>query len=355
MRGRVPLRIRILSKLRPTPDWDSVTPEQFVEHRAAQDRLRGSVLLRPLTGRPDRAARITGDTLDLPGRRLSLRVYRPERESSPLPLVIAFHGGGLIQGTPDQDDWLLTHLAARSPAVVVSLDYRLAPEHPVPVPVQDAYEAVPRLAELAARWGADRHRIALLGSSAGATLAALTAIRAAELGPGLRAQILINPQLDWTERAFEYPSFTENADSPTASPAECRAVPRLAVPESFDRRAISPMYSENLKGVAPALIVAAGLDPLEDQSAAYADRLRCAGVEVTLRRYPEATHAFLSMPGAVPAAGPARAEILAHLRSRLGRAVPAKPERGKSRAAGPGQAQTGDAAAVPGSAGEARR
>jgi acetyl esterase len=207
----------MLTKLRPTPDWDSITPEQFVEFRAAQDRLRRSVLLRPLTGRPDRAARIADHTVDLPGRRLNVRVYRPELESSPLPLVIAFHGGGLISGAPDQDDWLLAHLAVHTPAVVASLDYRLAPEHPVPAPVQDAYEAVPRLVDSAARWGADRDRLALLGSSAGATLAALTAIRAAELSLELRAQVLINPQLDWTDRAFEYPSFTENADSPTAS------------------------------------------------------------------------------------------------------------------------------------------
>lgn len=315
--------MRILTKLRPAPDWDSVTPEQFVEFRTTQNRLRGSRLLRPLTGRPDRAARIADEPFELPGRRLTVRVYRPEWEGPPLPMVIAFHGGGLISGFPDQDDWLLAHLAAHCPAVVISLDYRLAPEHPVPAPVLDAYDAVPRLAELAAGWGADRDRIALLGSSAGATLAALTAIRCTELGPALRAQVLINPQLDWTERAFDYPSFTENANSPTASPAECRAVPRLAVPEFFDRRTISPMYSEGLKGVAPAHILTAGLDPLEDQSAAYADRLRCAGVEVTLTRYPEATHAFLSMPGAVPAARRARAEILDHLRHRLAGGPPA--------------------------------
>src|SRR5690606_21776001 len=104
MRGRVPLRMRIVTKLRPAPDWDSVTPEQFVEFRTTQNRLRGSRLLRPLTGRPDRAARIADEPFDLPGRRLNIRVYRPEWEGSPLPMVIAFHGGGLISGFPDQDD-----------------------------------------------------------------------------------------------------------------------------------------------------------------------------------------------------------------------------------------------------------
>lgn len=143
-----------------------------------------------------------------------------------------------------------------------------------PAPVQDAYHAVPQPARLAGRWGADPDRIALLGSSAGATLAALTAIRAAGRGPELRT-LLINPQLDWTDR------------------------------------------SGGLKGVAPTHIAAAGPDPLEDQSAAYAERLRCAGGEVTLSRYAGATHAFPSMPGAVPATRPAHAERRDHLRRRV--------------------------------------
>ncbi|MEU4341644.1 alpha/beta hydrolase [Nocardia sp. NPDC023852] len=309
--------MRILAALTPEVDWDSITPDQVIEIREAQDRTRRSVLGGLITGRPDRGARIATYALDLPGRRLNVRVYRPERGGSALPLIVAFHGGGFITGVPDQDDWLLSHLAANCPAVVASVDYRLAPEHPVPAPVEDAYDAVPRLAEQAAEWGADATRIALLGASAGASLAALTAIRAARLGLPVHTQVLINPQLDWTDRTFRYPSFTENADSPTASPANCRAVQRIALPESFDARAISPLQSENIAGLAPTLIQAAGLDPLEDQAPAYADRLRQAGVEVTLTRYPEATHAFLSMPGLVPAARPARAEILAHLRSHL--------------------------------------
>ncbi|MGK8503405.1 alpha/beta hydrolase [Nocardia asiatica] len=113
------------------------------------------------------------------------------------------------------------------------------------------------------------------------------------------------------------PSFTENADSPTATPANCRAVQRIALPTWFDARAISPLAVENLAGLAPALIQAVGTDPLKDQAPAYAERLRQAGVEVTLTHYPEAVHSFLSMPGLVPAARPARAEILGHLRSHL--------------------------------------
>ncbi|MFE7800809.1 alpha/beta hydrolase [Nocardia sp. NPDC057440] len=317
MRGKVPLRVRILTALTTAPDWDSITPDQVIELREAQYRKRRSAVGGLVTGKPDRGARITTHALDLPGRRLDIRVYQPERGGSALPLIVAFHGGGFIGGAPDQDDWLLSHLAAGIPAVVASVDYRLAPEHRAPAQVEDAYDAVLRLVELAPMWEADPARIALLGSSAGATLAALTAIRANELGLSVRSQVLINPQLDWTARAFEYPSFTENADAPTATPANCRAVQRIALPDAFDSRSISPLDSGNLAGLAPALIQAAGLDPLEDQAPAYAERLRQAGVDVTLTRYPEAVHAFLSMPSVVSAARPARAEILAHLRSHL--------------------------------------
>lgn len=317
MRGKLPRRVRLLAALTPDPDWDSITADQLIELREVGNRKRRSALGRLATGRPDRGARITTHALDLPGRRLDVRVYQPDRGGSALPLIIAFHGGGFIGGAPDQDDWLLSHLAANCPAVVASVDYRLAPEHRVPAQVQDAYDAARCLVELAPVWEADPSRIALLGSSAGATLAALTAIEADELGLPVRAQVLINPQLDWTDQVFEYPSFTENADSPTATPANCRAVQRFALPESFDARVISPVASDNLGGLAPVLIHAAGLDPLEDQAPAYAERLRQAGVEVTLTRYPEAVHSFLSMPGLVPAARPARAEILAHLHSHL--------------------------------------
>ncbi|MFC9471229.1 alpha/beta hydrolase fold domain-containing protein [Nocardia sp. NPDC055002] len=313
MRGRVPVRMRVLAALKSGPDWDSITPAEVVEGRAAQEQLRRSAFGTFITGRSHRGALGTDHTLELAGRTLRVRVHRPVGGGSGLPLIVAFHGGGFITGVPEQDDWLLSHLAAECPAVVASVDYRLAPEHPIPAAVEDARDAVPLLVARAGEWGADGIRVALLGSSAGATLAALTAFDIRDL----RTQVLINPQLDWTDGVFDYPSFTENADSPTATPANCRAVQRIALPEGFDARQISPMFHDDLAGGAPTLIQSAGLDPLEDQSPAYADRLRQAGVEVTLTRYPEATHGFLSMRGLIPAAGPARAEILDHLRSHL--------------------------------------
>lgn len=326
MRGKIPLRVRLLTALSTEPEWDSITPEEIAGLREAGNRKRRSSLGKFATGTPHRGARISTHVLDLPGRQLEVRVYQPARGGTDLPLIVAFHGGGWIVGAPDQDDWLLSHLAAECPAVVVSVDYRLAPEHRAPAQIHDAYDSVLRLTELAPMWDVDPTRIAVLGASAGATLAAMIAIKASDLGLPIRSQVLINPQLDWTAHGFEYPSFTENAEAPTATPANCRAVQRLALPEGFDARAVSPMWIDSLTGLAPALIQSAGLDPLEDQSSAYAERLREAGVEVTLTRYPEAVHAFMSMPGLVPAARPARVEILAHLRSRLARTagIPAR-------------------------------
>ncbi|WP_194818984.1 alpha/beta hydrolase [Nocardia sp. XZ_19_385] len=317
MRGTIPPRMRLLAKVSPKVDWDSLTPEQAIELREAQDRKLDSALGKFVLGKLDRGARISTHALDLPGRELNVRLYQPVQAGSTLPLIVAFHGGGFISGTPAQDDWLLSHLAANLPAVVASVDYRLAPEHPAPAQVADAYDAVSRLVEQAGQWGADLRRLVVLGSSAGATLAALTAINANDLDIHVRAQVLINPQLDWTEQVFRYPSFTENADAPTATPGNCRAVQRLTLPTGFDPRSMSPLHHANLSGLAPAFIASAGLDTLEDQSPAYADRLRAAGVEVTLTRYPEATHAFLSMPRLVPAAAAARADILGYLRSQV--------------------------------------
>ncbi|UGT56443.1 alpha/beta hydrolase [Nocardia asteroides] len=321
MRGRIPRRMRMLAALRPEPDWDTITPAGIAELRAAQAKVLRSPLGAVVGGRADRGASISTQSLELPGRTVDVRVHRPRGGEGALPLIVAFHGGGLIVGTPAQDDWLLSHLAARCGAVVASVDYRLAPEHPVPAPVHDAYDAFAQLVDRSEAWGVDPRRVALLGSSAGATLAALTAIEAVARGRAVRTQVLINPQLDWTDATFEYPSFLENADAPTATPANCRAAQRIALPPSFDPAAISPLYHPDLAGVAPALIVSAGLDTLEDHSPAYAARLRAANVAVTLTRHAEATHAFLSMPGLVPAARPARAEILTHLVDHLAEQV----------------------------------
>lgn len=314
MRGKAPLGTRIL---RDTRDWEAMTDDQVIAVREKANRAASSRAARIVTGLPDRRARIEEATIDLPGRRLMLRIHRPKDAGPKLPLIVSFHGGGFIGGTAAQNDWLNSCLAARCPAVVVSVEYRLAPQHPLPLPVDDGYDTLVRLVEGAVGSGIDPAAVAVMGESAGGMIAALIALRARKDGPPLRAQVLNYPGTDWTETAADYPSITENADNPTLPLSRLRAARKLSVPSALDPRSVSPLKFENLSGLPPALVVTAALDPVADHGRLYAERLREDGTEARLTCYPKATHSFLSTPGLVPAARPARREILAFLRSHL--------------------------------------
>jgi acetyl esterase len=129
--------------------------------------------------------------------------------------------------------------------------------------------------------------------------------------------VLVNPCADLTSTAFDYPSMKEHAESPALSVSLLEFFGRLAVPEGTDPRAVSPLYADDLSGLAPALVVVPTRDPLADQGRAYAGRMRQAGTSVQLTEYPGAPHAFLNMRGLVPQARSARNEITEFLRSRL--------------------------------------
>ncbi|WP_205798520.1 alpha/beta hydrolase [Micromonospora sp. CMU55-4] len=294
-----------------------MTDDQVIAAREKANRVASSRAARIVTGRPDRGARIEETSIDLPGRRLTLRVHRPKGAGRCLPLVVSFHGGGFFAGTAAQNDWLNSHLAARCPAVVVSVEYRLAPEHPLPHPIDDGYDSVVRLVDDAARWGVDPAAVAVMGESAGGTIAGLVALRARTDGPPLRAQALLYPGTDWTEGMTDYPSVRENADNPTLSLSRLRAARKLSLPPTLDPRSVSPLKFDRLAGLPPTLVVTAALDPLADHGRRYVQRLREDGADARLTCYPRATHTFLSTPGLVPAARPARREIVAFLRGHL--------------------------------------
>ncbi|MEV1330340.1 alpha/beta hydrolase [Micromonospora costi] len=294
-----------------------MTDDQVIAARDKANRAGSSRAARVVTGLPDRRARIEEAAIDLPGRRLMLRVHRPKKAAGRLPLILSFHGGGFIAGTAAQNDWLNSHLAARCPAVVVSVEYRLAPQHPLPRPIEDGYDTLVRLVADPARWGIDPGAVAVMGESAGGTIAALAALRARTDGPPLRAQVLNYPSTDWTESMTAYPSITANADNPTLPLSRLRASRNLCVPPTLDPRSVSPIAFDSLAGLPPALVVTAGLDPLADHGHRYVERLREDGTDARLTCYPRATHTFLSTPGLVPAARPARREILAFLRGHL--------------------------------------
>jgi len=321
---RPPLGIRLLHALGREPDWSTMTAEELVAFRDAENRKRASALARVITGLPDRGATIQWREVALRGRGLRVRVYRPSpgrgsggADRADLPLVLHVHGGGFV-GTAVQSDWVNSHLAARLPALVVSVEHRLlGPETPLAAAVDDGWDVLRHVVRHAAHWGVDPARTAVLGESAGAMVTALAAIRARDSGLLLQAQVLVNPAVDLTESMFDHASFTQHAQSPTLTVAQMRLFRRFAVPPGMDPRAVSPLHADDLSGLAPALVVVPTLDPVADHGRCYAERLRQAGTPARLTEHPGATHAFLSMPGVVPQAKAARAEIVEFLRGHL--------------------------------------
>ncbi|MEU7892137.1 alpha/beta hydrolase [Nonomuraea sp. NPDC049152] len=321
---RPPLGIRLLRALGKDPDWLAMTAEELVAYRDAENRKRASRLGRVVTGCPDRGAAIQWQEVALPGLTLPVRVYRPSpgrdggRDGrAGLPLVLHVHGGGFV-GTAAQSDWVNSHLAVRLPAVVVSVEHRLLdPDTPLSAAVDDGWDVLRHLLRHAAQWGIDPARTAVFGESTGSMITALVAIRAREAGLPLRAQVLVNPAVDLTSTMYDHASFTEHANSPTLTMSYMRLLRRFAVPPGTDPRAMSPLYADDLSGLAPALVVVPTIDPLADHGRSYAERLRAAGTPARLAEHPGATHAFLSMPGVVPQAKAARKEILEFLRGAL--------------------------------------
>ncbi|WP_329118110.1 alpha/beta hydrolase [Streptomyces sp. NBC_01465] len=300
------------------PDWKTVTDEELAVYRDAENAFRASTAAQAFLGEPDPDATIAWQTVALAGRDLPVRVYRPAGdEQAPLPLVVHVHGGGFV-GTAVQCDWVVSHLAAQLPAVVVSVEHRLlAPDSSLADAADDGWDVLQHVVRDAGEWGVDPARIAVFGESCGGLISALTAIRARDSQFPLVAQVLVNPAVDVTDTMFDYASMAEYGYSPTPADPMLRFFRQLAVPAGADARAVSPLYADELGGLAPALVVVPTRDAVADHGRSYAERLRAAGTSVRLTEYPDAPHAFLSLPGLVPQAETARAEILKFLRAAL--------------------------------------
>lgn len=320
MSDALPLGIRVMSSLGKEPDWSEMTTDELMAFRDRENRRRSSKLARIITGRPDSGVSIEWSEVALPDRILRVRVQRPSRtgvEQSrsgvDLPLVIHVHGGGFV-GTAVQSDWINSRLASAIPSVVVSVEHRLlAPGTSLTEVVDDGWDVLTQVVERASRWGIDPTRVAVVGESTGALVAALAAIRARDTGLRLRAQVLVNPVVDLTKSMFDHPSVREFAQSPTLTLAQMTLFSRLAAPPGVDARAMSPLLADDLSDLAPALVVVPVHDPAADHGRAYAAQLASAGTQVALAEHPGATHAFLSMPGVVPQAKAARSQIVEFL------------------------------------------
>lgn len=260
----------------------------------------------------DRLLRVEDRVLPGPGGDIAVRIYASSDEPG-LPVVAFFHGGGWVLSSLDGHDTLARRIAARSGAMVVSVDYRLAPEHPFPAPHDDCWAVTSWLAGQADRWGGDTSRLAVCGDSAGGNLAAGVAIRARDEGVDLALQALIYPCLDDRQDAYE--SMVRNGDGKFLTAADMRWFWDHYVParRRDDPHAV-PARADDLESLAPAFVQTAEFDPLCDEGESYADRLAAAGVPTTVIRYPGVIHGFVSRWHAIARAEQAHDDLADALR-----------------------------------------
>ena len=282
----------------------ALTPSQA---RAAYEVNAGVLDLPPTKlARVESFTVATRDGFDLP-----VRLYAPSSE--PLPVLVYLHGGGFTLGSIATHDVLCRHLSHLAHCAVLSVGYRLAPEHRFPTAFEDAWDAVHWVAGHGQEIGLDTTRIAVGGDSAGGTLAAACALQARDLGLDLKLQLLF------------YPGTTAHADTPSHKTFAHGFVLEAAhidyffdfyIPNRQDREdwRFAPLLAHDAEGVAPAWFGLAECDPLVDEGLAYADKLRAAGVAVDLEIYRGVTHEFIKMGRAIPEASRAHLDAARALR-----------------------------------------
>lgn len=234
---------------------------------------------------------------------IPLRIYTPrDPAGDALPVLIYFHGGGFVIGSRDSHDAPCRRLALAGDCIVVSVDYRMAPEFPFPQPVEDCWAATTWIAENAATFGGRADCLAIGGDSAGGNLAAVMCLKAARNGgPAFRHQMLIYPA---TDLARGFPSHDELADGYRLTrPLIDWFMDHYFSGEEQDRshELASPLNADTLAGQPPALVVSAGYDPLKDEDAAYYEKLKADGVAARHEHYPGMIHGFISMGGFIEA------------------------------------------------------
>jgi acetyl esterase len=268
------------------PPVETLTPAEI---RA----LQGAFVPR-MSGRPEDVARVEDRTIDGPGGPLPVRVYTPA--AAPRGILVYLHGGGWVIGSIATADAACRALARRTPCTVVSVEYRLAPEHKFPAAVEDAVAAFRWAAANAVELGSDATRVAVGGDSAGGALAAAVTLSTRDAGPPPRFQVLIYPASD---DDMTKPSYREFGAGYLLTIPEMRWYwsNYLTAPGDARNPLASPLLAASLQGVPPALVLLAQCDPLHDDGERYAAKLAADGVPVEILRYDGQIHGFFTMPG----------------------------------------------------------
>jgi acetyl esterase len=309
------LEIQVLLRLAKLAG-DEAVAEGRTPERARADNREGAaaVARRP----PLPMARVEPLSIPGPAAPIPARLYAPPgAPPPPRPLLVYFHGGGWCVGSLETHDGSCRFLAAHSGAAVLSVDYRLAPEHPFPAAADDALAAFRWAAGSAEELGADPRRIAVIGDSAGGNLAASVSLMSRDAGGPLPAmQVLIYPVTDAVGGQRSRDLFARGF---LLTKADKDWFERHYLPDptaSADPR-VSVLRADDLAGLPPAYVTTAGFDPLRDEGEAYAERLRAAGVRTALRRHPGLIHGFANLTAISRTALGAMHELVGALRMGL--------------------------------------
>jgi acetyl esterase/lipase len=288
------------------PPMETLSPAEAREAAAGLEQLAGEA---------DAVARV--EDRKIPGRagEIPVRIYAPEGDG-PFPGVVFLHGGGWVIGGLETHDDVCRAICRRAGAVVVAVDYRLAPEHPFPAALEDSLDATAWVADNAAALGIDPEKLVIAGDSAGGAIATIVAAQTRDAGrPALALQVLVYPVTDLS--SFATASHREFADDHFLTRALMEWFANAYLPDTVDRTRpdVSPAFLADLSGLPPALVITAECDPLCDEGEAYARRMRESGVDVTLTRYAGMIHPFLHFTGVTQNTEKALDEIAAAIRA----------------------------------------
>jgi acetyl esterase len=276
------------------PPLESFSPEEA--------RKLAIESLKTAGGTPEPVRSIENLRIPGPDCEIPIRIYTPDAPA-PRPALVYFHGGGWVVCDLDTHDVVCTAIAHRAGAVVIAVDYRLAPEHKFPAAVTDSYAATAWVASNAKKLGIDPKRISVGGDSAGGNLAAVVSLKSRDQdGPAIELQVMVYPVTDLS--SFATPSYQEFGENHYLTKSEMewfRDHYLRSMEDARDPHA-SPLLTLDLSGLPPALIITAECDPLRDEGEAYAKRLANDGVAVTYTCYPGMIHPFFSLSGAIPQA-----------------------------------------------------
>lgn len=309
--GQVDTRTAIILKLAKLTEKSGPVPTP-AEMRAADEKLNEL-----LGGEQTPVSRVINQEIAGPAGVIPVRIYVPEN-TGPLPVVLYFHGGGWVNGSLNTHDNISRKIAHYGKVIVVAVDYRRAPEHPFPAPVQDCYAALQWASLHAADFGGDGTRLGVAGDSAGGNLTAVITLMARDRkAPKISAQVLLYPATNIATMDTE--SHQNFATGYLLTRASMERFRDFYAPNLEDRTKpeVSPLLAGDLSGLPSALVITAEFDPLRDEGEAYADRLKKSGVKTTAKRYPGVVHGFIAAQRILPQAELAIAEVGAFLQQEL--------------------------------------